>query len=233
VTRLVLQELTTGATSNDLASYPTATIAPAPAPNTLLLAWVMSVRTSLPAPPQPTLSGCGVTWTPVAGLGSNTLRLTLFRAMGAAPTSGFVTIDFGTAGQHGCGWSLVQVSGVDTSGTNGQGAVVQSAINSGSGVTSLLVTLSSFLDPSDATLGGFAISVNSAASAGTGFTRINGAGFGTPNAHIDTEWRFDNDTGVDMSFSKADAAGIAVEVRAARRPSILEVQQALNRASTF
>jgi hypothetical protein len=153
--------------------------------------------------------------------------------MGASPTSGMVTITFGVA-QTGCAWSIIQLTGVDISGTNGSGAVVQWNTNGGAGVTSLTVNLSAFGDPGNATAGGFATNLNAAASAGTGFTYIMGAGYSNPTTHIDTEWRSTNDTSVDMSFpSSADALGIGVEVRAARVRQIEIVAQSQNRASNF
>jgi hypothetical protein len=227
-TRITMLHLTTGSSTNNVSSYSTATIAPTA--KALVLAWVTSTGSS---PAVPTVTGCSLTWVQVASFGGSGQRLTLFRAMGAAPTSGSVSISFGAA-QTGCAWSIVQFSGVDTSGSDGAGAVVQSAANNATGITSLTVTLGAFADPNNATAGGFASNINAAASAGSGFSYISGAGYATPTAHIDTEWRGDNDTTVDMSFpSSANAAGIAAEIRAAPVPQVTVVSQAVIRAGTW
>src|SRR5438445_13665056 len=66
--------------------------------NMLILAWI--VNTNNQTPDVPTLSGNGLTWvvasTAVWNAGKPTFldRITLFRAMGASPTAGSVTISF-------------------------------------------------------------------------------------------------------------------------------------------
>src|SRR5687767_13823040 len=124
----------TGAMNNvDQSSYATASITPTA--NRLILCFVQSRASSAAVP---TLTGCGLTWVQVStGANSTTaLRLTLFRAMGAAPSTGALTIDFGGQVQANCSWSVVEFDGVDTSGTNGSGAIVQaSAINEVTGTS--------------------------------------------------------------------------------------------------
>jgi hypothetical protein len=52
-------------------------------------------------------------------------RLTVFRALSAAPGSGVLTISFGANNMNLCAWSIVEFAGVSTSGTNGTGAIRQ------------------------------------------------------------------------------------------------------------
>ena len=114
-----------GVSGSNIKSVPTQSIAPGA--NRLILAWILT--TDNQTPDVPTLSGNGLTWV-LVGLtywnpsgpyfGDN---ITLFRAMGASPTAGSVTISY-PSGQQSIAWSIVEFSGVDTSGTNGSGAVV-------------------------------------------------------------------------------------------------------------
>lgn len=115
--------LTAAGDATDLASYATASITPTA--NRLVLAAVFNEGTATEE--NPALSGNGLTWVEVASIADagNITRLTVLRALGASPSAGAVTIDFGGASQQRCGWSIVEFSDVDTSGTNGSGAVVQ------------------------------------------------------------------------------------------------------------
>lgn len=131
---------TSGQSDTDATSASTASISPTS--NALVLAWVFTGRAA-GTPPAPTLSGNGLTWVQVATIldASSELRLTLFRAMGASPSAGAVTIDCGATTIVAWLWSIVEFTGVDTSGTNGSGAVVQSKTGSAANATSLTVTL--------------------------------------------------------------------------------------------
>lgn len=219
---IAFADLTTAADSTGGTSQVTASISPSA--DALILAWVgdTKVSTNLAAP---TLSGNGLTWVQVAtqtydANGNNPFsRLTLFRAMGASPSAGAVTISTGAESMTGFTWSIVQVTGTDTSGTNGSGAVVQSATNfdSSSLATSLTVTLSAFSSASNATAGGFVLAPSTATLvAGSGFTIINQASHTAPNTRIGTERLLGNDTTVDVSWSGvASVAGIAAEIKSA------------------
>jgi hypothetical protein len=76
-----------------------------------------------------TLTGNGLTYVQIGTLQFNGVlsRLSVFRAMGAAPTAGSITITVGGAQTAtGIGWTVWEINGVDTTGTNGSGAIVQS-----------------------------------------------------------------------------------------------------------
>ena len=118
--------LTSFQDSTDATSYATASITPTA--NYLVLASVTSSKSG--TPDTPTLSGNSLTWVQynqIAYDTSGTQRTTtFFRAMGASPSAGALTADFGGATQTACVIVVDQFSGVDTSGTNGSGAIVQS-----------------------------------------------------------------------------------------------------------
>lgn len=211
--------LTSGESAADATSYQTASITPSA--NKLILLAVTSREAGSDPADTPTISGNGLTWVQVAGRDNtsdvnNALRTTVFRAMGAAPSAGVVTITF-VATQRNCVWSVVEFGGVDTSGTNGSGAIVQSANNGANNAASLLVTLAAFSGLGNATFGAFGTIADATSLAvGTGFTQLHQERATGEVTRMLTEWRSDNDTSVDASISAGttDWAAVAVEIKA-------------------
>lgn len=210
---------TTGTDVDGNSTAATASITPGS--NNLILLTVSS-RTAISTDPnQPTATGNGLTWVVVGSIVWDTTsasrkRITLLRALGASPSAGAVSIDFGAQNQTDVVWSVDEVSGIDTSGTNGSGAIVQFATNKDESVTAptLTVTLAAFSDVNNATFGGFCSDVaGTVSSAGSGFALSGTAGGNNP---LGTEFRADNDTTVDLTFSgNGMMGGIAVEIKAA------------------
>lgn len=211
--------LTSGFSGTNASSYTTDSITPSA--DKLIRLAVASRRGSNP-PATPTVSGNGLTWVQIATVAYNVIgtevsRLTTFRAMGASPSSGQITIDFGGETQTSCCWSVSEFGNVDTGGTNGSAAVVQSATNRGDDNTgTVTVTLGAFSSADNATDGAFAQATNDTFGPGTGFTEIHdvSAGAGEANA-LQTEWRSDNDTSVDSVLNDIAYkwAGIAMEIK--------------------
>ena len=144
---------------------------------------------------------------------SNTKRLTVYRAMGASPSTGTIVITFANA-LNGCNWSVLDVSGVDTTGTNGSGAIVQAVTGSNASAgTSLSITLAAFGSASNATFGTFATDISGNITPGTGFTEIGEASTASPVLTINSQYQLANDTTVDASFASARAGGIAIEIK--------------------
>lgn len=214
--------LTSGESTSGASSYATASIT-ATANQLVLLS--CSTRTGISTDPnQPTASGGGLTWVVVNSTvydddSASRRRITLFRALGASPSAGAITIDYAGQAQTEQEWSINQFSGVDTSGTNGSGAIVQSATaratDSGGLVTSLTVTLSAFGSSNNATFGCFANADSSwTRSVGSGFTSLSDSTTAGINGHL-TEWKSTNDTSVDITFSsQSGVGGVAVEIKA-------------------
>lgn len=208
----------TAGSNVDATSYTTASISPTS--GNLVLLWVYSISAS--APNTPTVTGAGLTWVAVAntGDGSSLRKISLFRAMGTV-TPGTLTIDFAAQTQTGAAWSIVQYTGMDTTGTDGSGAIVQSVTNNtaGANATSLTITLAAFASSNNATAGGFGIPLNTAAlpAAGSGFTATGQVNQSTPNLSIGSEFNAGNDTTVDMNAGAASIpwAGIATEIKQA------------------
>jgi hypothetical protein len=126
---IVGTQLTAGFTNAGNSTGTTASITPAA--NSLILLAVTE-RTNLSANTnQPTVAGNGLTWVLVNDILYDTTsasrkRVSVFRAMGASPTKGGITIDFAGQVQTDIDWDVAQFTGTDTSGTNGSGAIVQS-----------------------------------------------------------------------------------------------------------
>ena len=204
--------LTTAADAVGAASYTTASITPTA--NRLVLAWVQCAKSTTP---NILLSGNGLTWVEVATVVyATSRRLTLFRAMSASPSTGAVTITFeGDVSVNSCGWSIFELDNVDTSGSNGSGALVQSNTNSAAAVTSLTVTLAAFGSANNVAVGGFGSDSAQTITEGSGFT-IAGQASASTVITIGSEGQPTNDTSIDISIgSSNDLAGIAAEVKEA------------------
>lgn len=205
-----------GGSSSTTASY-------TPTANKLQLLTVAS-RTGISTDPnQPTVTGDGLTWVVINSIvydtsSSSRRRVTLFRALGSSPSAGVLTIDFGGQAQTDVTWIVDETTGMDTSGTDGSGAIVQSVTGkdeSGT-ATSLTITLAAFGSTDNATYGSFGWDGSPTQTAGTGFTEIDEQHDSVSDVACGTEFRADNDTSVDASYSSAVlVGGIAIEIKAA------------------
>lgn len=210
---IAFTDLATSGDSTNALVYTTASTTPGT--NHLILACILASRTGA-TPDDPTVFGNGLTWVFVAGVtwgASNTKRLTIYRAMGT-PSLGTVTFTFANT-LNGCNWSVVDVAGMDTGGTNGSGAVVQSAVNSAAAATSLAVALAAFGNAANATFGTFGTDIAGNITPGTGFTEINEAQTTAPVLTINSQYQLANDTSVDASTASANIGGIALEIKSA------------------
>lgn len=194
---VTVASLTSG--NNDVAHTSTSTASITPAANKLIVAAIGCYR-SLGTAVQPTLSGNGLTWVAInsqtVATGGDSLRVTVFRSMGAAPSTGVITINYGGVTHAFSTWSVVEFDGVDTSGTNGSGAVVQSAVGSGTSTTAL-ATLAAFGSASNATYGASQWN-GGPVTEGAGFTELHEPrAFATYS--LETEWKNSADTTVDAT----------------------------------
>lgn len=227
-----------------------------PSANKLVLAWVtISYGGAGGSPyPDPAMVGYaapgdanGLTWVKIASIplkigpyGADWGRFVLFRAMGAAPTAGYpyVQDQYGGGGGAAASWTIVEFGGVDKSGTNGSGAIVQSATYTAPFFPeqSNVITLSAFASATNAAAGGAAVSGN------PGFDIIPGSGFTqlgedqTSPCGAFSEWKSSEDTTVDYSSASFQlTGGIAVEIKEEvfPRPKIIVPRVAVQRASSW
>ena len=146
-------------------------------------------------------------------------RLTVLRQMPGSNATGTHTIDFGGTSQTEVVWAIDQSdANVETGGTNGSSAIVQSVTNSGNG-TALSATLAAFGSTDNGTFGA-AVTYASGMTpwtVGTSFTALsNQAGGFTTDLSLLTEYRDVNDTSVDATASgTGDWGMVAIEIAAA------------------
>ena len=210
--------LTSGTNIVNQKVYTTASITPAP--NALITVAVLG-HNSTSAAPSPTVTGGGMTaWTEVVSTTFDAVatphkRLTIFRAMSSAPGSGPLTITY-SASQSDCQWIVSQWDGVDISGVNGAGAIVQTGSSRSDAVAGLAVTLAALGDPNNVAYGVFGVSKNAVAvTPGAAFTEIaeQPSGESTP-ADLEAEWATGVST-VDASWASLNGAALGVEIKSA------------------
>jgi len=195
----------------------------APAPNTLVTVAVMGHR-SYGASVSPTLTGGGMSaWTEVVSVTFETTasplrRLTIYRAMSAAPGSGPLTITF-PGNQSNCQWIVSQWDGVETGGSNGAGAIGQTGSARGDAVNGLTVSLGAFANAGNVAYGAFGVRSNVLAiSQGAGFTEISEqlSAEGTPS-DLQAEWAT-NLNAIGATWTSLNGGGLGVEIKARAVP---------------
>jgi hypothetical protein len=208
--------LTNDSSTVDATSFTTASISPG---SNRLILLALSYRAAS-GTPTPTVTGNGFTWTGIAGGeyggGGSRRQVRVWRAMGAAPSAGAVTFDFGASTIASINWSIDEFSGVDTTGTEGSGAIVQSGstLNATSS-TSITQTLSAFASTDNAAYGAVSNGHNATFTVGSGFAALCNRSIGTDNISLLTEWVV-NDNTVDASWSAGTALRgiVALEIKA-------------------
>lgn len=211
VSAITASHLVTTGTSTDASSFNTASITPTA--NRLVLAWIVGATSPTP-PASPTLTGNGLTWVAVDTIVSSTRRLTLYRAMGSSPSAGAMTIDFGGETVGGCAWSIAEFSGIDTSGTNGSGAIVQAPTSTTSSTTTHTATLSAFSNSRNAAAAGILHGNNETLTI-TNATLLGTRNQGGPNFGLATGFKAAALTGVIATWATTGTGiGIAVEIKA-------------------
>jgi hypothetical protein len=212
ITATLLDEGSSGATA---ASYLTNSVTPAA--NKLLLL-VVTNGLSGGASVVNTVTGQGVTWVLVDQAAQSNVRVSVFRAMGT-PTTGQLTIDFNAVSQTNCIWSLVQFDKVNTGGTNGSGAVVQSKNGTGTGTPSPSVTLTVPVGAGNATFGAVCEnSTTNAMTAGATFVRLGTQlSVATPSNGRLAEWSAAGANPVSVGFASGafQFSMVGIELKAA------------------
>lgn len=226
-TNLTLGKNATGSPGNTTASV-------TPSANALVLLTIGTLTTFAPDITTPTVTGNSLTWVMVrhnlfASSPTFLSHLWVFRALGASPSAGTVTITNTDWVSETC-WIIDQVTGVDTSGTNGSGAIVQDvASNPGSGATSGTATLAAFGSANNASYASWAVQAGNPITwtVGSGFTKI--AEHTTSGQYIDTmtEYKLGDFDGT-ASWASAEVyqtGGIGIEVKAAAGAATLILPQ--------
>ncbi|MGZ6865283.1 MAG: beta strand repeat-containing protein [Blastococcus sp.] len=207
--------LTTGGTTTDATSFTTASITPSA--NALVLLAVINTLGSGTAP-TPTVSGNGLTWVQVQSSGTSSRQLNVWRGMGASPTAGAITISTGATSTSSCLWSVIQYDGVDTSGTNGSGAIAQSFTATPAAATSTSQPFTTTPTAGNAVFGAVGLAVNNVATAGSGWTLGGATGVSSTAVGLLSEYDATDPlpTAVSASWTgSGNSFVIGVEVKAA------------------
>ena len=208
---------TAGDTTNRAAGNNYATASITPTANRLVLVGVVLSHAS-EVPNTPTLSGNGLTWVledsqAFFTVGTPLKKLFVFRAMGASPTAGAISISWATQTMTGAAWTVFELAGVDTTGANGAGAILESVPGASDSADPFSITLTV---SGAATVGVFATNQTSNITPGTGFTELGEANHSAPTTAIFSEFQAAADLTVDVDFTAAIAcAGVAIAVKAA------------------
>ena len=203
--------LTAGGSTIGASTYDTASLTPS-ANKLVLIAIARGSGTQAIS----SVASDGLTWVEVANFTfSAGYEVAVYRAMGASPGTDTITITF-AAGVNGVAWVVAEFGGVNTGGTNGSEAVVQSVTNSGTSQTPN-ATLSAFSSVDNATwaVGATYVGTTQVYTAGTGFTLVNALGAGGGQIDCRDEFRNDNDT--TATFATGTNAGwgvVAIELKA-------------------
>lgn len=218
--------------TDDPTSVNTASISPAD--DAAVFAFIQThTWTTSTDPAIPTLVGGGMTtWTQIATVIGDTtaasrVRLTVFRALQATPGTAVATIGNLGSNADGRAWSIFECTGVDTSGTNGSGAVVQVVTDfsnaNHNGADTFAGTVANFGDAvNNMTVAGWALkSVTATGAAGAGLTLIHEQSLTDNLDHLTiTEYELGENKvpGITWSGSDTIAGGLAsvlIEVKVA------------------
>jgi hypothetical protein len=189
----------------------------------LYLIGTMTSVTSGTAPQVNSVTGATLAFTEVGTAGGQcfstcTRRLQLYRAMPTSTVTETVTISFSSGTSTAMNASIIEFTGMDTSGTNGAGAVVQSVQTDGGVATSVTVTLAAFGNSANRPYmfnghRGTAEVTNPKSS--PVYVELNDGTTSAPAGSNETEW-YDAGTDTTPSASWASSfacAGIAAEIK--------------------
>lgn len=207
-TPTVLTENSPGAAAST--GHTTASVSPGNN-NLIILTVVSGLSGAASAPSSVVYNGTGLTFTQIdtQASGNGNICVTVYRAMGSSVTAGTISINFGT-GQN-CLWQVASWTGTDTSGTNGSGAIRQSA--KANGTTNPSATLASALGSSTATGGSVCYNSTSVAvTAASPFTELGTqATVGTPSNRRFVEYTLSpSSTTVNSTSPNANQFGTVV-----------------------
>lgn len=193
---LSASNLTFKSDTTNAVSYDTSSIQPSS--SSLVLVSIHN-RISAGTAGTPTLTGNGLTYVLVNQTTGLNRASHLFRALGVSPTSSLVTISFSTQTQTEVTWVIDQITGTDTSGSNGSGAVVQSA-NGSTTDTSLTLFLNNFGSSNNFGYGCVEHGANNDTTPNAGFNELADVGNSEVGTRLATIYLVNN-TGVGASWS--------------------------------
>lgn len=175
-------------------------------------------------PPNPTITGNGLTWTLVtdhywrnpSGT-SNRFHMWRYAAFtGGSPSAGTILIDFGAQSMESCEWNVYEIDQAYLSGTVAEAFVQHAFSAANTSGTSGSASLAAFAATNDGVVTGIAHLANETTTVGTGHTKLGTDGnHSGPNVGHMVQFRADNDTSADASWATSAFYGVmASEIRA-------------------
>ncbi len=209
--------LTAGNTTTGASSFNTASISPGA--NRLNVLFVVSADGGGADPGVPQVTGGGHTTTAWVQIATQQMgaarRISAFRNLSASPGSGAVTINFSGAGgsQNSACWSIIEVPDVNTGGTQGSGAVVQSTTVQATGTGSTL-TLAAFEHVNNVHLLGAGLAGATTVTPDADFTELSDQSQTLDDVALETQWGR-NQTACSPTHASVNHGYIGLEVKAA------------------
>jgi len=192
-----------------------------PGANELCLCLIANRGSNTPGNYNSAVSGNGLTWVNVLNQDDTQgqINLSVWRAMGASPTTGAVTVTF-AVDPTACSFQLLRISGVKQGGTNGSAAIGNTASVDTGGTDTTPATTSVTTTANNSRVIGFASGRGQTYTVGSGFTAIainQTANSGGSVARSNSEYKDVASSGTatttDFSLSAAgDWAIAAIEV---------------------
>jgi hypothetical protein len=135
--------------------------------------------------------------------------------MGATPSAGVVTIDFAAQSQAAIAWSLNEFTGMDTTGANGAGAIVQNVqTTSAAQGTTISTDLAALENALNIHLCSIGIASNSAIAPDADFAELSdGPGVATIALNTEVEYAA-NQTNCTATIPNVAVVTISIEVKA-------------------
>ena len=191
------------------------------------------------------ISGGGITWVKIVETAAFSFRaMSLWRGLVTSGAFSEVTTFTFSGNISNLVYSITEVTGMDTSGTNGSGAIVQSDVRSTTVAdVSYSGVLSAFADAvNNATFTAIAHSVNEVQTEEAGFTELTDFGVGGSAAmRMGVEYKIGQDLSPSYSWTSGGARGaVSAEIKMAIVASspkvpkrIMVKSQAVHRASRW
>lgn len=210
-----------GSGASAATSFNTASVSPTA--NRLILVTIHAyISTGSTQPATPTVTGNGITYASVVeaatdNSGTDQGRIFVFRGMAASPSAGAITISFGAVTMTRCQWSVDQSdANVETGGTNGSSAIVQSTgASSASGATSLSINYPTAMTSGNSGFSAFGHQQTEAKTPRAGWTEL--ADVTTVSlASVETQYIAGTDTAGSASWTTGSrSGGVIIEIAAA------------------
>jgi hypothetical protein len=197
------------------ASTTAVTASVSPTANAVVYAVFQSSLASEPDSPS-SVTGNGLTYVQeeaVSWHNEGDRRMTVFRALGASPSAGALTATWAES-QTSFVWQVIQCTGVDTGGTSGSSATVQSVTTTATAAVTITNTLAALGAATSVNLSFVGLQINSSVTPDGDFVELADTAIGTGAQTLESEWAT-NQTEVTATFASANAGAISLEVKIA------------------